>query len=80
MQSIGENSVQGLVDAVNQNAAQAQMAAKNLGQGAVDGAAEGAGTHSPSWKTAEIGSNMDIGLINGINDGATAVQLSLIHI
>ena len=74
MRSIGESTVQGLVDAVNTNTTQAGQAGQNLGQAAVDGAAEGAGTHSPSWKTAEIGANMDAGLVNGINEGASSVQ------
>lgn len=74
MRSIGESTVQGLVDAVETNTVQAGQAGQDLGQAAVDGAAEGAGTHSPSWKTAEIGANLDAGLVNGINEGAASVQ------
>ena len=74
MRSIGESTVQGLVDAVNTNTVQANQAGQNLGQAAVDGAAEGAGTHSPSWKTERIGADMDAGLVNGINADAGSVQ------
>lgn len=74
MAAMGVDTVQGLVDAMNAQTSEVKTAGEGVGQTAVDSTATGAGTHSPSWKTAEIGRNMNLGLINGLNDGKEDVK------
>lgn len=74
MKAMGADTVQGFVGAMNAQTAEVKAAGEGVGQTAVDSTATGAGTHSPSWKTAEIGRNMNLGLINGLNDGKENVK------
>lgn len=62
-----EGGVQGILDHVGD----IESAGEAAGQAGVDGAATGAGTASPSWKTALIGMYMDQGLANGITNNAS---------
>lgn len=67
-QDIGTNVGQGLVNGMNEALDTVEATGNNLGQKAVDGTAEGAGTHSPSVKTHEIGYNIDQGLMDGVDE------------
>lgn len=71
MQSIGADSIQGLVNAVEAGKAQVNAAGQGMGETVVDGTATGAGTHSPSWKTAQIGSDVAKGLENGLRTASS---------
>lgn len=67
-QQIGTNVGQGLVNGMSEAVSSVESKGNELGQSAVDGTAEGAGTHSPSVKTHEIGYNVDQGLMDGIDE------------
>lgn len=66
MQGVGENLSQGFANGIEANANVSDDASADMGQQAVDAAAEAAGVASPSWKTFEIGSYMAQGLANGL--------------
>ena len=66
-QTIGTNVGQGLANGMEASTDTVETAGTDLGQAAVDGAATGAGTHSPSRKTYQIGQYLDQGLMNGIS-------------
>ena len=66
MQGVGENLSQGFAKGIEANANVSDDASADMGQQAVDAAAEAAGVASPSWKTFEIGGYMAQGLANGL--------------
>ena len=66
MQGVGENLSQGFANGIEANANVSDDASADMGQQAVDAAAEAAGVASPSWKTFEIGGYMAQGLANGL--------------
>lgn len=66
-QTIGTNVGQGLANGMEASTDTVETAGTDLGQAAVDGTATGAGTHSPSRKTYQIGQYLDQGLMNGIS-------------
>lgn len=66
MQGVGDNLSQGFANGIEANANVSDDASADMGQQAVDAAAEAAGVASPSWKTFEIGSYMAQGLANGL--------------
>ncbi|MCR1842753.1 phage tail tape measure protein [Murimonas intestini] len=66
MQEVGVNTIAGLTEKLQGGQVEVKAAGDDVGQAAVDGAKTGAGTHSPSWKTEEIGRNMNEGLVNGL--------------
>lgn len=66
MQGVGENLSQGFANGIEANANVSDDASADMGQQAVNAAAEAAGVASPSWKTFEIGGYMAQGLANGL--------------
>ncbi len=66
MRGVGENLPEGLANGIEENAEVSGNASADMGQSAVDAAAEAAGVESPSWKTFEIGNYMAQGLANGL--------------
>lgn len=66
IQGVGENLPEGLANGIEANAGVSDGASADMGQNAVDAAAEAAGVQSPSWKTFEIGNYMAQGLANGL--------------
>ena len=66
MQGVGENLSQGFANGIEATANVSDDASADMGQQAVDAAAEAAGVASPSWKTFEIGGYMAQGLANGL--------------
>lgn len=66
IQGVGENLPEGLANGIEANTGVSDGASADMGQNAVDAAAEAAGVQSPSWKTFEIGNYMAQGLANGL--------------
>lgn len=79
-QNIGTNTGQGLINGIQEMIAPVTTKGTELGQAAINGTATGAGTHSPSTKTYQIGQYLDQGLINGMRSQSYAVQNQAVNI
>ena len=77
MKEVGAGTIAGLTEKLQSGQVEVKAAGDDVGQAAVDGAKTGAGTHSPSWKTAEIGRNMNEGLVNGLNQSKGNVSSTI---
>lgn len=77
MKEVGAGTIAGLTEKLQSGQVEVKAAGDDVGQAAVDGAKTGAGTHSPSWKTAEIGRNMNEGLVNGLNQSKGSVSSTI---
>lgn len=64
---------QGFIDGVTSIISQATTATGELGDESIQALATALGTHSPSWKTENMGRDVDKGLENGISDNMTQV-------
>ena len=73
--NVGGDAAQGFINGLQGQHAAMYGASQAEGQAAIDGMADGAGTHSPSWKTELIGR----GLMDGINLGIKAKQVTIIN-
>ena len=74
MKEVGVNSIAGLTEKLQSGVEVVRAAGEDVGQAGVTGTETGAGTHSPSWKTANVGKNMNAGLINGLNETKGSVM------
>lgn len=77
MQQVGADSISGLTEKLQSGQLEVKTAGDGLGESVIDGAKEGAGTHSPSWKTAEVGRDINEGLIQGINETKDKVSSTM---
>lgn len=73
MQQSGANTVQGLVDGMQNAQKLAENAGTDLGVKTVDSVNEGLGCQSPSKKTKESGKNVNLGLVNGLKENKNLV-------
>lgn len=64
----GADTVQGMANAISDNAGLATGAAESVGNSTVDAFNSSTGCHSPSTKTAETGRNLVAGLVQGMSD------------
>lgn len=68
MNQLGKDSVQGLVNGINETKGQAGEAGKNMASEVTEGAKNELDSHSPSRKFIAIGRDVVSGLRNGITD------------
>lgn len=68
MNQLGKDSVQGLVNGINETKGQAGEAGKNMASEVTEGAKNELDSHSPSRKFIAIGRDVVSGLKNGITD------------
>lgn len=68
MNKLGKDSVQGLVNGINETKGQAGEAGKNMASEVTEGAKNELDSHSPSRKFIAIGRDVVSGLKNGITD------------
>lgn len=68
MNQLGKDSVQGLVNGINETKEQAGEAGKNMASEVTEGAKNELDSHSPSRKFIAIGQDVVTGLKNGITD------------
>lgn len=73
MQQSGANTVQGLVDGMQNAQKLAENAGTDLGVKTVESVNEGLGCQSPSKKTKESGKNVNMGLVNGLKENENLV-------
>lgn len=73
MQQSGANTVQGLVDGMQNAQKLAENAGTDLGVKTVESVNEGLGCQSPSKKTKESGKNVNLGLVNGLKENKNLV-------
>lgn len=73
MEESGANTVQGLINGMQEAQKQAEIVGKDIGVKTVDSVNEGLGCQSPSKKTKESGKNTDLGLVNGLKENKSFV-------
>lgn len=77
MEQVGADSISGLTEKLQSGQVDAKTAGDDLGESVIDGAKEGAGTHSPSWKMEEVGRDINEGLVQGIDETKEKVSSTM---
>jgi len=75
--ALGQTIIDGVVSAITNGAAAIAGAIGDMIQGAIDAAKDALNSHSPSKVFYDIGTNIGLGLIGGINAIAPSVQESI---
>lgn len=73
-ETAGVNTGQGFIEGVQSIVSQAADSTKTLGDESIEALRTALGTHSPSWKTRDMGKDVDQGLINGLKGQQSQIK------